>query len=161
VTAHVLNLQLQLTLATFLRALEGKMLKEVSSTVGAVGLGARTGIDPDTDSAGLRVWRVLGSDLYGPVISLGECEASMATYREAIAQSGALGNGAMADRSSQSPTGDVGLDSVDGTLGAQALLQAERKSSRCHCRWSMSKGKEKIGRDGCRKAFDATSLCTP
>jgi hypothetical protein len=150
-----------LTLATFLRALEGKMLQEVGGTIGAVGLGARTGIDPDTDGAGLRVWRVLGSNLYGPAVSQSACETSMATYREAIAQSSALGDAAMADRSSQSPTGDAGLDSVDGTLSAQTLLQAERESSRCHCRWSMSKGKEKIGRDGCRKAFDATSLCTP
>lgn len=40
----------------------------------------------------------------------------------------------MANRSCQSASGDAGLDGVDGALGAEALLQAQRKPSRCHDR---------------------------
>ena len=53
----------------------------------------------------------------------------MATYRKAVAQSGALGGGGMANRSCQGAAGDAGLDGVDGALSAEALLQAQRKPS--------------------------------
>lgn len=43
--------------------LEGQVLQEVSSSVGSISLGSASGIDKDTDSGGLGVWRVLGSDL--------------------------------------------------------------------------------------------------
>jgi hypothetical protein len=63
VAAHVLNFKLQLRLGALLSALEGQVLEEVCGTVGLVGLGARAGINPDTDSAGLGVGGVLGRDL--------------------------------------------------------------------------------------------------
>ena len=63
--AHVLDLELELRLGALLGALEGQVLEEVCGTVGLVGLGARTGIDPDTDGAGLGVGRVLSRDLVG------------------------------------------------------------------------------------------------
>lgn len=44
--------------------LEGKVLEEVRSSVGLVGLSPASGIDPHTDGGGLRPWRVLSSDLY-------------------------------------------------------------------------------------------------
>ena len=44
--------------------LEGKMLKEVGSSVSFICFGSRTGIDPDTDSRGLSPGRVFCSDLY-------------------------------------------------------------------------------------------------
>lgn len=50
-------------LAALLRALEGEMLEEVCGTIGLVSLCARAGIDPDSDSGGLRIWGVLGRDL--------------------------------------------------------------------------------------------------
>jgi len=65
VAAHVLDLELELRLGALLGALEGQVLEEVCGTVGLVGLGARTGIDPDTDGAGLGVGRVLSRDLVG------------------------------------------------------------------------------------------------
>jgi hypothetical protein len=63
VAAHVLDLELELRLGALLGSLEGQVLEEVCGTVGLVGLGARAGIDPDTNSAGLGVGRVLGCDL--------------------------------------------------------------------------------------------------
>jgi hypothetical protein len=65
VAAHVLDLQLELGLGALLGALEGQVLEEVCGTIGLVGLGARAGIDPDTDGAGLGVGRVLSRDLEG------------------------------------------------------------------------------------------------
>jgi len=63
VATHVLDLQLELRLRALLGTFEGEMLEEMGGTVGAVGLGARTSVNPYTDSAGLRVWGVLGCDL--------------------------------------------------------------------------------------------------
>jgi hypothetical protein len=65
VATHVLDLKLELRLGALLGALEGQVLEEVCGTIGLVGLGARTGIDPDTDGAGLGVGRVLSRDLMG------------------------------------------------------------------------------------------------
>lgn len=39
------------------------MLQEMCSAIGFIGLGARTGINPDADCAGLRIWRVLSRNL--------------------------------------------------------------------------------------------------
>lgn len=62
----------------------------------------------------------------------------MATYGEAIAEGGALGGAAMADRSRQA-SGEahlhLGLDAADGPLGAQALVQAHREPSGSHGRY--------------------------
>jgi hypothetical protein len=63
VAAHVLDLELELRLAALGGALEGQVLEEVCGTIGLVGLGARTSVDPDTDGAGLGVRRVLSRDL--------------------------------------------------------------------------------------------------
>ena len=63
--AHVLDLELELRLAALGGALEGQVLEEVCGTIGLVGLGARTGVNPDTDGAGLGVGRVLSRDLLG------------------------------------------------------------------------------------------------
>jgi hypothetical protein len=62
---HVLNLELELRLAALRGALEGQVLEEVCGSIGLVGLGARAGIDPDTDGAGLGVGGVLSRDLRG------------------------------------------------------------------------------------------------
>jgi hypothetical protein len=63
VAAHVLDLELELRLAALGGSLEGQVLEEVCGTIGLVGLGARTSVDPDTDGAGLGVGRVLGRNL--------------------------------------------------------------------------------------------------
>lgn len=42
------------------------MLKEVSGAAGLIGLGSRTGIDPNTNSGGLCPWRVVGGNLFIP-----------------------------------------------------------------------------------------------
>jgi len=63
VAAHVLDFQLELGLAALGGTLEGQVLEEVRGTIGLVGLGARAGINPDTNSAGLGVGRVLSRDL--------------------------------------------------------------------------------------------------
>ena len=83
VSAHVLNLELQLLLGTLLGSLscalastlhplpsaivypylEGKVLQEVCSAVRLVCLGAASGVDPNTDGRRLGPWGVLGSDL--------------------------------------------------------------------------------------------------
>lgn len=59
----------------------------------------------------------------------------MGAYGEAIAQGCALGGGRMlANRSSQRTAGDAGLDSVDGALRTEALVEAQREPSGCHGR---------------------------
>jgi hypothetical protein len=63
VAAHVLDLELELRLAALGGTLEGQVLEEVCGTIGLVGLGARTCVNPDTDGAGLGVGRVLSRDL--------------------------------------------------------------------------------------------------
>lgn len=63
VSAHVLNLELELLLCPALGALEGEMLKEVRNTVRLVGLSPAARIDPDTARRSLRIGRVLGRDL--------------------------------------------------------------------------------------------------
>jgi len=52
-------------------------------------------------------------------------------HREAVAQGGALGGSAMANRSCQAAYKArlLPLDGVDGALCPQALLQAQRESS--------------------------------
>lgn len=82
-TAHVFYLELQLLLCPLLGALsdalaicmtpftaivpcpylEGKMLQEVCSAVGLVGLGAGARVYPDADGRGLSPRGVLGSNL--------------------------------------------------------------------------------------------------
>lgn len=80
-TAHVLNLKLELMLCSFLRALycllalgsfralalspylECEMLKKVSCAVCCICLRPATGIDPNTDRRRLSPWRVLGGNL--------------------------------------------------------------------------------------------------
>lgn len=58
----------------------------------------------------------------------------MATYGEAVAESGALGGVAL-DRSCQAAGqahAHLGLDGADGLLGAKALVKAHREPARCH-----------------------------
>lgn len=59
---HVLNLQLELSLGPLVSALEGQMLKKVSSSIGLVGFSTRSGIDVNANSAGGSVGIVFGSD---------------------------------------------------------------------------------------------------
>jgi len=65
VSAHVLDFELELRLRALVCAFEGEMFEEVGGAVCAVGFGARAGIDPDTDGAGLGVGGVFGGDLKG------------------------------------------------------------------------------------------------
>jgi hypothetical protein len=62
VTTHVLNFKLKLSLGSLVGALEGQMLKEVSSSIGLIGFSTRSGIDVNTDGASGSVGVVFGSD---------------------------------------------------------------------------------------------------
>lgn len=71
--------------------------------------------------------------------SLCQYGSSMATYRKAIAQSGALGGTAAVDGGCETPDEawllcDPRLHSGDGFLGAQALVQSQSETSRSHGR---------------------------
>lgn len=116
--------------------LEGKVLQEVCSAVGLVGLGARTGIYPHTDGRGLGVWGVLGRNLSRLVRrGISSWFMQLAAYGEAIAQSGALGGCSMAHGSGQTTKKRrwvAGLDRVDSSAAAQTLLQVECKPARSH-----------------------------
>ena len=96
--------------------LEGKVLEEVSSAVGSVGLGAAAGIDPDTNGRGLGVGRVLGGD------------------GEAIAEGGALGLGAVADGGCETAEARTSLDAVDGGAAARGVLQVQSEPTGSHGR---------------------------
>lgn len=98
--------------------LEGKVLEEVSSAVGLVGLGAAAGIDPDTDGRGLGVGRVLSGD------------------SEAVAEGGALSLGAVGDGGSETAEARQRaiLDGVDGGAAARGVLQVQCEPTRSHCR---------------------------
>lgn len=61
-TTHVLNFKLKLSLGSLVGALEGQMLKEVSSSIGLIGFSTRPGIDVNTDGASGSVGVVFGSD---------------------------------------------------------------------------------------------------
>jgi hypothetical protein len=81
VSAHVLNLKLQLVLGALVGALnifirrslrrlrlrvsdlEGEVLEEVRGSVGLVSLCPATGIDPHADRGGLSPWRVISGNL--------------------------------------------------------------------------------------------------
>lgn len=70
----------------------------------------------------------------------------MATYREAVAEGGALGGSAV-DRSRQAACqAHLGLDGADGLLGAKALVKAHREPARCHGHDVREKGRD--GSDG-------------
>ena len=63
VAAHILDLELELSLAALLSAFEGEMFEEVGGAVGLVCFGARASIDPDADCGCLGVGGVLGRNL--------------------------------------------------------------------------------------------------
>lgn len=151
VATHVLNLELELALAALLGSLrrlldcvsalkqlssvvylEGKVLEEVSSAVGLVGLGAATSIDPNTDGGSLGVGRVLSSN------------------GEAVAEGGALSLGAVADGSSETAEARQRaiLDGVDGGAAARSMLQVQSEPTGSHCRghcWRRDMGGEMGG----------------
>lgn len=118
--------------------LEGKVLEEVSSAVGLVGLGAGAGIDPNTDGRGLGVGRVLGGN------------------GEAVAEGGALGLGAVGDGSSETAEARQRaiLDGVDGGAAARGVLQVQCEPTGSHCRghcWRRVCGRrwgERVGGSG-------------
>jgi len=60
--AKVLNLEFQRTLIAAAGALEGHMLEEVGGSIGFVGLGTRTSINPNTDCCGLSMRVRLSGD---------------------------------------------------------------------------------------------------
>jgi hypothetical protein len=139
VATHVLNLELELALAALLGSLqrlldcvfridddsmavvvylEGKVLEEVSSAVGLVGLCAAAGIDPNTDGRGLGVGRVLGGN------------------GEAVAEGGALSLCAVADGGSETAEARQRaiLDGIDGGAAARGMLQVQCEPTGSHSR---------------------------
>lgn len=84
------------------------MLEEMRSAVRLVRLCSASSIDPDTDSARLRPWRMLGGD------------------GEAIGQSCRLCLGAVAHGGSEAL---LGADGIDGRTTPQGLLKVQRKPS--------------------------------
>jgi len=79
------------------------MLKEMCGAIGRVGFCPAASIYPHAHGGGLGPRRMLGRDLRlqsAPV----HCLAWRHVYREAIAQRGALGGGAMVNRRSKGPS---------------------------------------------------------
>ena len=149
--AHVLNFELELGLGALGGALEGEVLEEVGGAVGAVGFGARAGVDPHADGGGLGVGGVFGGDLQDTSLiereRVGGIEVVM-TYSKAIAEGGALGATAMAHRSRQTSDeawllGDAGFDGTESTLGTQALVEPQCETPRSHGR-RMCGGEERM-----------------
>lgn len=62
VTTHILDFKLKLSLGPLVGALEGQMLKKVSSSIGLIGFSTRSGIDVNTNGASGSVGVVFGSD---------------------------------------------------------------------------------------------------
>ena len=84
------------------------MLEEMRRAVCLVRLRSATSIDPDTDGARLRPWRVLSGD------------------GEAIGQRRRLCPGAVAHGGSEAL---LGADGIDGRTASQGLLKVQRKPS--------------------------------
>lgn len=80
-----------------IRTLESHVLEEVGGTVGAVGLGTRTSIDPNTDSGGLS----------GGV--------GLSSYSKTVGEGGGLGDGLAGNGSSK-------VAEVEGGSGGRDLL---------------------------------------
>lgn len=77
----------------------------------------------------------------------------MAAYGESIAEGGALGLSAVANRSCQR-TREAGLHSPDGSLGAETCLQAQREPSRCHRRVCIVRGEMSMDASNCAGSLD-------
>lgn len=80
-----------------IRTLESHVLEEVGGSIGAVCLGARTGVDPDTDSSGLSGRVGLGGD------------------GETVGEGGGLGDGLARDGGGQ-------VAKVEGGSGGRYLV---------------------------------------
>jgi hypothetical protein len=77
--------------------LEGKVLEEVCGAIGLIRLGARSGVDPDTDSGRLSPGRVLRGNLDVSISSRPTTRARLSAYRQAVCQGCGLSlGGAMA-----------------------------------------------------------------
>lgn len=150
VTAHVLDLELELVLGTLLSTLEGQVLEEVGGAIGAVSLGARAGIYPDADGGcrvsvlirqlvskemgrvhtSLRVGGVLSRDLVtsSPSASISCIHSITITpYREAVGEGGAL-HARLADWGRKGPPGGSSNGGLDGAL--EALGEASPEAPR-------------------------------
>lgn len=143
VTAHVLDLELELLLGALLGALytivsapsiqeareasylEGKVLQEVRGAIGLVRLRAAAGVDPHADGRGLSPGRVLCGDLISIESALARRTVRDGAYREAVAEGGGLRLRAVAERSGQA-SGQRRPDGAEGRATAHGLLQVER-----------------------------------
>src|SRR5262249_10127567 len=108
------------------------MLEEMRGAIGRVSLRPAAGIYPNAHGGGLGPRRVLGRDLQ-PQSAPVRCPAWKHVYREAIAQCGTFGGGAMVDRRSKGPPQRLDGPRQGGAI-AQTPCEVSGYQPRSHCR---------------------------